>query len=261
MERLWDGGAWHAGHPNHGDEPGSVPPTSYHAPMSQPFPFDAVIFDLDGTLVATDQFWIPAARAATRRVFRERGIRRPEPTGDEWMTLVGHPMAIGLRIVLPDLGDEDLDVLMAACIEEEERALKAHGASLLPGAEHALNALQALGIPLGIASNCGRHYLQHMMVGLGLDRWIQEARCLDSPGIRNKAEMVADLMETFGAERAAMIGDRRGDMAAGEASGLFCVAYTGAFGDSAAEMAANLATDDLGALPELLAKAVWRPER
>ncbi len=229
--------------------------------MSQPFPFDAVIFDLDGTLVATDQFWIPAARAATRRVFRERGIRRPEPTGDEWMTLVGHPMAIGLRIVLPDLGDEDLDVLMAACIEEEERALKAHGASLLPGAEHALNALQALGIPLGIASNCGRHYLQHMMVGLGLDRWIQEARCLDSPGIRNKAEMVADLMETFGAERAAMIGDRRGDMAAGEASGLFCVAYTGAFGDSAAEMAANLATDDLGALPELLAKAVWRPER
>jgi len=229
--------------------------------MSQPFPFDAVIFDLDGTLVATDLFWIPAARAATRRVFRERGITRPEPSGEEWMKLVGHPMAIGLRIVLPDLGNADLLALQEACIEEEERALSAHGATLLPGAERALTRLAELGVPMGIASNCGRNYLEHMLVDLGLDRWVTEARCLDTPGILNKLEMVADLMETFGAERGAMIGDRRGDMHAGAANGLFCVAYTGAFGDPVAEMGADLATDDLGVLPELLASTVWRPER
>lgn len=222
------------------------------APMSAAFPFDAVIFDLDGTLVATDQFWIPAARAATRRVFTERGIERPEPSGAEWMTLVGHPMAIGLRMVLPDLDAGDLDALQTACVEEEERALKAHGAQLLPGAHGALDELLHLGVPMGIASNCGRHYLQHMMDGLGLGRWIAEARCLDTPGIRNKAEMVADLMEVFGAQTGVMVGDRAGDMAAGRASGLLCVGYTGAFGDRAGELGADHVIDELRELPGLL---------
>jgi len=224
--------------------------------MSSAFPFDAVIFDLDGTLVATDQFWIPAAREATRRVFAQRGIERRQPTGDEWMTLVGHPMAIGLRMVLPDLDASDLDALQTACVEEEERVLKAHGAQLLPGAREALDELQRLGVPMGIASNCGRHYLEHMMSGLGLDQWISEARCLDTPGIRNKAEMVADLMESFGAQTGVMVGDRAGDMAAGRASGLLCVGYTGAFGDTARDLGADLVTDELARLPELLAAAV-----
>ena len=82
--------------------------------------FAAVIFDLDGTLVATDQFWIPAARAATRRVFAERGITLEQPSGNEWMRLVGYPMRVGLRIVLPDLDDDSMDALHIACIEEEE---------------------------------------------------------------------------------------------------------------------------------------------
>jgi phosphoglycolate phosphatase-like HAD superfamily hydrolase len=223
--------------------------------MSSAFPFDAVIFDLDGTLVATDQFWIPAARAATRRVFRERGITRPEPTGDEWMTLVGHPMAIGLRMVVPDLSRADLDALQVACEEEEERVLKAHGAQLLTGAREALETLVALEVPLGIASNCGRHYLEHMMSGLGLERWIQAARCLDTPGIRNKAEMVADLLRAFGAETGVMVGDRAGDMFAGRQSGLLCVGYTGAFGDAEDALGADLVIDDLAGLPDVLAAA------
>ena len=121
------------------------------------FPFEAVVFDLDGTLVATDQFWIPAARAATRRVFRERGITRPEPTGEEWMRLVGHPLKIGLRIVVPDLNEADWAALEAACLDEEERAMSSHGIKLLPGAEAMLQELKELGVGLGIASNCSAH--------------------------------------------------------------------------------------------------------
>ena len=37
----------------------------------------AVVFDLDGTLVATDQFWIPAARAATHAFLARLEARAP----------------------------------------------------------------------------------------------------------------------------------------------------------------------------------------
>lgn len=223
----------------------------YHAAME--FPFEAVVFDLDGTLVATDQFWVPAARAATRRVFRERGIERPEPSAEEWMQLVGHPMRIGLRIVVPDLGAADLAALEAACVEEEERAMSSHGIQLLPGAEGMLADLKARGLQLGIASNCGGGYLKRVLAELGLGRWIDEARCLDSPGIHNKADMVEDLLLCFGTRRAIMVGDREGDMAAGRAHGLATLAYTGAFGDSAERMGADRATDDLAAVVGILA--------
>lgn len=209
------------------------------------FPYDVVVFDLDGTLIATDEFWIPAARAATRRVFRERGIGLAEPSGEQWMALVGHPMAIGLRIVLPDLEPADLEALMAACIEEEEAALEAHGAKLLPGAREMLENLAELGVPMGIASNCGGRYLAHMMDDLGLNQWIGEARCLDSPGIRDKREMVSDVMLSFGADRGVMVGDRFGDMYAGRENGLYCVGYTGAFGDTAEVLRADLVIEHL----------------
>ena len=207
--------------------------------------FDAVVFDLDGTLIATDEFWIPAARAATRRVFAERRISRVQPSGEQWMQLVGHPMEIGLRIVLPDLAQDDLEALMAACIEEEEAALESHGAKLLPGAAAMLDELVAMGMSLGIASNCGGRYLAHMMDDLGLSKWIGEARCLDSPGIRDKRGMVADVMLSFGAERGVMVGDRFGDMYAGRENGLVCVGYTGSFGDRPEQLQADVVIEHL----------------
>ncbi len=215
-------------------------------------PFEAVIFDLDGTLVATDQFWIPAARAATRRVFAERGITLEQPSGNDWMRLVGYPMRVGLKIVLPDLDDESMDALHDACIEEEEKELRKGRAALLPGCREMLQVLVDRGVQLGIASNCGKDYLVHMMEALGLQEWIQEARCLDTPGIRTKSEMVADLLLNFGTKSAVMVGDRAGDMAAGRASDLPCIAYTGAFGDPIDAMGADAEIVHLDELVGLL---------
>lgn len=223
--------------------------------MSEPNSYEAVVFDLDGTLVATDQFWIPAARAATRRVFAERGIDLPQPSGHEWMRLVGFPMDVGLKLVLPGLDEVSMAALQEACVEEENTLLSAGRASLLPGAAEMLATLHARGLKLGIASNCGRHYLDHMMEALDLKRWVSEARCLDSPGIRDKTEMVADILLHFGLSSggpAMMVGDRRGDIVAGSDNNLVTVGYTGAFGDSADHMGAHHVIEHLGELPDLV---------
>jgi len=171
------------------------------------------------------------------------------------MRLVGFPMAEGLRLVLPNLDEASMECLHAACIEEEEAQLRAGRAALLPGAKAMLEELASRGLKLGIASNCGHGYLEHMMTALGLERWVSEGRCLDSPGIRDKTEMVADILLHFGLEPggpALMVGDRRGDIYAGEQNGLVTVGYTGAFGDAADHMHADHVIEHLGELPGLL---------
>ncbi len=183
-------------------------------------PFDAVLFDLDGTLVATERFWPQAAREGARRALRELGLERELPSAARWMSLVGHPLEEGFRALFPDLDPSARQRVLEACVEEEHRALVAGGAAFLPGAQAALETLAARGVALGVASNCSRGYLDRITVGLGLDRWIQEARCLSSPGVHDKADMVADLLATFGTRSAVMVGDRASDRDAAWANGI-----------------------------------------
>jgi phosphoglycolate phosphatase len=184
------------------------------------FPFDAVVFDLDGTLVATEQFWPQAAREGARRAFEELGLTRELPSAADWMSIVGHGLEEGFARLFPDLDEKTRRALMRACVEEEHRALAANGAAFLPGVEATLDALTARGVRMGIASNCPRSYLDQMTRSLRLDRWIPERRCLHSPGVRDKTDMIADLLTTFDTRSAVMVGDRLADRDAAWANGI-----------------------------------------
>jgi len=189
--------------------------------MSVPeFPFEAVLFDLDGTLLATDRFWVPAARVGAKRAFAELGLEHAIPTAEEWMGLVGLPLAEGFDALFADLTPEQRQVVLDRCVEEEHFALEAGRAALLPGALEVLQELRSRGVRTGIASNCSQRYLDAGMVRMGLGQWVDEGRCLDSPGIRNKADMLADLLLSFDTRSAVMVGDRQGDCAAAKANGL-----------------------------------------
>ena len=182
--------------------------------------FDAVVFDLDGTLIATDRFWVQAARTGARRAFQELGLEREPPGASQWMDVVGKPLAEGFDALFPELTAEQRAQVQRACVEEEHRLLDAGGGSvLMPGALELLRALRGEGLSLAIASNCSSAYLEHML-GLGIGELVDEAYCLDSPGITNKRQMIARALERFGTESAVMVGDRAGDRDAAWANGL-----------------------------------------
>lgn len=225
--------------------------------MRPDFPFDAVVFDLDGTLVATDLFWPEAARIGAQRAFDELGLRRALPTRADWMAMVGLPIDHAFEQAFQDLAPEQRRVVLERCLEEEQRVLRAGRAALLPGAREVLEHLSSLGVRLGIASNCGREYLAGMMDGLGLARWIEEARCLDSPGIRTKSDMVRDLLSNFGTRSAVMVGDRSSDRDAGWSNGLPHVHFDRGYG-GLEEVECEAKLDGLEELvPRLEGRRAW----
>ncbi|MEM6569549.1 MAG: HAD family hydrolase [Planctomycetota bacterium] len=212
------------------------------------FPFEAVLFDLDGTLVATERFWPDAARAATLQFFAERGIDRAVPTTAEWMSMVGLPLHDAFDQTLSDLAPDVRRALMDACVEEEHAMLARGHAALLGGVRETLTELRSLGVRLGIASNCGPDYLDLMMQGLGLGAWIEEGRCLASPGVRNKADMVEELLHTFGTRSAVMVGDRRGDRDAAWLNAVPHVHIPRGYGGAVEDVAAEAVLDGMDQL-------------
>lgn len=229
--------------------------------MPHPFPFDAVLFDLDGTLVATDRFWPDAARAGAIRAFSELGISRALPSQAEWMDLVGKPLEEGFDLLFADLDPEARSLVLSRCVEVEHAMLAEGRAGYLPGVMATLGALREEGVRTGIASNCSQDYLTAMMDGLGLARWIEEGRCLDSRGISDKADMIEDLLLTFGTRRAVFVGDRRGDRDAAWANGLPHVHLARGYAAVGEEVEAEGLIEGMDALlPRLGRRSTWVQE-
>jgi len=223
-----------------------------------PFPFDAVLFDLDGTLVATDRFWPDAARAGALIAFRELGLERALPTPKEWMSMVGLPLNEGFDAVFPDLTPEQRVVVQGRCEEAEQTLLDDGRAALLPGVLEMLEELRARGVRTAVASNCGMGYLDAMWNGLGLAQLMDEGRCLDSAGIGNKADMLEDLLEFFGTRSAVMVGDRRTDRDAAWANGLPHVHLARGYAVRGEEFECEAMIEGMDALlPRLERRAAW----
>ncbi len=231
----------------------------YLGPVQCPnFPFDAVLFDLDGTLVATDRFWPDAARAGALRAFADLGLDRELPTSEEWMSMVGLPLEEGFDRVFADLEPGARKTVLEACVLEENALLEEGRMGLLPGVQATLENLQERGVSIGVASNCSQCHLATMLEAGGLSRWVQESRCLDTPGIRNKADMIQELLILFQTRSAVMVGDRAGDRHAAWASGLPHVHLTRGYADHGEGLGAEAMLPGMdGLVPRLLCRERW----
>jgi HAD superfamily hydrolase (TIGR01509 family) len=124
-------------------------------------PFDAVVFDNDGLLLDTEEAWT----RAERRLFERHG---QEFTQDHKRALIGSSIttsALKLEgmLGLPGRGRDLTDELHDLVMEET-----LSGVAARPGALELLEAVRSAGIPVGLASNSAREFVERVLSGAGL---------------------------------------------------------------------------------------------
>ena len=123
--------------------------------------FDAIVFDNDGLLLDTEEAWTRAETA----LFERHGGTFTREHKQELLGTSTSTSAVKLEAMLdqPGRGAALMDELHEL-VMEEARA----GVPPRPGALELLEAVRAAGIPVGLASNSAREFVEHVLEVAGL---------------------------------------------------------------------------------------------
>jgi phosphoglycolate phosphatase len=184
--------------------------------------YDALIFDLDGTL------W-DAAAASTygwNLALEELGLSS-RVTVDGIRSVSGKPFPLCVETLLPGLHPAS-EALLEALESHERLGIETIAGVLYEGVAEGLPRL-AGAYRLFVVSNCPDWYLGEFLRVTGLGEHLSGYDCHGSSGT-GKAEMLADMRDRYGLGRAAYMGDTQGDWDAAEAAGMDFVFIRYGFG-------------------------------
>lgn len=175
------------------------------------FPYDAVVFDLDGTLFDAEEGIV----SSVVKAMKEMGLEIPQ--GAQLRQVVGPPLRYSFHDLL-NVPSERLD----EAADRYAHIFRSEGMyrySVYPGIRTMLRVLKENGIYVALASSKPRDLCEHILRHYGLrhffDRVIGET---DSHAKLGKPEMIRRaLPEHYW--RAAMVGDRLYDMEGAKAAG------------------------------------------
>lgn len=185
-------------------------------------PLRLAVFDCDGTLVDS----LGAIAAAAARAFETNGLAAPAP--HDVQGVVGLPLLDALARLAP--ADADVERLRDGYAQayRELIADPAMQEPLYEGALDALNALDAAGVLLGVATGKGRRGLNGVLERHGIrDRFVTLKTSDDGPGKPNPHMLLA-AMEEAGAAAAdtVMIGDTTFDILMAASAGVAAIGVT-----------------------------------
>jgi len=214
---------------------------------------DAVIFDLDGTLVDT----APDLGDALNRLLAEHGrapigaegIRRMIGDGAAKLVERGFQATGGLPAALPALVERFLGIYEPR-IAETSRPF--------PGVVAALERLAAAGLRLGVCTNKPDEATRRLLAALDLARYFSAVSGGDVPARKPATRHLLGVVERLGstAARSLMVGDSINDVASARNAGVAVVVVS--FGYTitpAAELGADMVIERFDALPGLLGLA------
>ncbi len=186
--------------------------------------FEAVVFDLDGTLIDS----APDVGAAVNRLLESRGRRGLD--GDELRTMIGFGANTMLERAFAATGES----LAADRVEEAVAGYRdfymGHLTDLTtvyPGVRETLHALAGDGVVMGICSNKPHGLVRRVLEALAMDRFFKALTGGDNvPHCKPDGRHVHLTLEMMGAggKPAAMVGDSETDMAAGRNAGVAVIA-------------------------------------
>lgn len=219
----------------------------------RPPAWQAVLFDLDGTLVDS----APDLRLALERMLAAEG--RPAPDLAAVRTMVGEGARVLVQRAAAAAG-LPLDVPMLDRLHR--RFLEIYGAEpcrdtvLFTGAAELLEGLRAAGLRLGLCTNKPQGPTELLIEALGIGGSFDAVIGGDAlPWRKPDARHATTVLERLGVtpDRALLVGDSGVDLATARAAGLPCVLVS--FGYTtrpAQELGADAVIDRLADLPAVL---------
>lgn len=182
-----------------------------------------VIFDVDGTLIDSQEFIL----AAMRRAFAAAGHEAPADRAT--LGIVGLSLPQAMEALLPDVAALERDALVQLYKDSfralrEESGGEAHS-PFYPGAREALARLDSAGWLMSIATGKARRGLDHMLDSHGLRRLFIGTQTADDAPSKPHPGMVLNCLAATGAKacRAVVVGDTEYDMAMARAAGARAV--------------------------------------
>lgn len=198
-------------------------------PEDDPRRWDAVLFDLDGTIMDSAQSVTQSVAAALR------AIGAPLPPSERMVDFVGPPLRVGLREIA-GLPPQDVERAITAYREIY------HGGAMFEATTfhtvpHLLDALQRHGYPLALATSkavdSARRILEHVRL---LENFAVVAGAAPDGTRSTKADVIDDAVRGladlgYAVDRIVMVGDREHDVAGAARWGIPCVLVTWGYGE------------------------------
>ena len=216
-------------------------------------PFQALIFDLDGTLIDS----APDVCASVNRVFKAKGRR--ELTLIEAKDMIGWGGRVLMEKALAATGDPGLEDEIDDTLRAFLKSYADHPAKLttvFPGAVKALETFKTAGVKLGICTNKPTATTLPSLKALRLDGYFDVVSCGDAvPHKKPDGRHVLLVVEQLGAtvDIAAMVGDSETDIYAATDAGVRSICVTFGYAHvSLDEIAADAFIDRFEDLPRAL---------
>ncbi|MFJ6720267.1 MULTISPECIES: HAD family phosphatase [unclassified Streptomyces] len=179
----------------------------------------AVLLDMDGTLVDTEGFWWEIEE----EIFRELGHRLEEAWRD---IVVGGPMSRSAAFLIESTGAAIELAELSVLLNERFEARIADQVPLMPGAERLLSELARHNVPTALVSASHRRVIDQVLLTLGRDRFTMTVAGDEVPRTKPHPDPYLLAAQALGAHpsRCAVIEDTATGVAAAEAAGCRVVA-------------------------------------
>lgn len=194
--------------------------------MSRPL----VIFDLDGTLFASDTVWVEAIQKA------QQDIGLPVSDPGVITSCFGASVEVFLPRLAPGISKESYDRFRQIIRDYGEPQISKEG-KLYDGVEEMLAHLRVMGYPLALCTNSSMEYAEHILATFRLRALFEHV--VSTREANSKERQVANLARNY--PSAVVVGDRDFDFLAAQANRFASIGAAYGFGGNEVKLATFVA--------------------